>query len=332
MQFLPAHGLRAMVFAFSAWTLSMAPASAEAQTVRLQMMPLPSKTLTDEQMLSGGAEKAPSTLLAAQLRIPVPGTRKFPAIVLLHGSGGISGNVDEWGARFASMGIATLSVDSFTGRGIASTVTDQEQLGRLSAVYDAYRALEVLARHPAIDAERIAVMGFSRGAQSAVYSAMERLYHKHGPTGNLKFAAHIGLYTPCGTTYIDDVMVSHRPIRMFHGTADDYVPAAPCEKYTQRLRESGNDAEFTSYAGAQHVYDWPLLQTPFRLADAQVTGGCALREREPGKIVEEATQSAFRTTHPCVKRGATVAYNAQAHAATVQELQHFVSRTLLGEK
>jgi len=66
------------------------------------------------------------------------------------------------------LGVAALAVDSFAGRGIVSTNTDQTQLDRLSMVVDAYRALELLAKHPRIDPTRIAVMGFSRGGQSAL--------------------------------------------------------------------------------------------------------------------------------------------------------------------
>ena len=62
----------------------------------------------------------------------------------------------------SSAGIATFLVDSFSGRGIVNTITDQSQLDTLSMMVDAYRALALLARHPRIDAGRIAVMGFSK--------------------------------------------------------------------------------------------------------------------------------------------------------------------------
>src|SRR6476660_1692298 len=100
-----------------------------------------------------------------------------------------------------------------TARGIVSTVMDQTKLGRLNMVADAYRALDLLAKHSRIESSRVAVMGFSRGGQSALYSAMNRLYATLGPANNLRFAAHIAFYPDCMTTYHADTDVSDKPIR-----------------------------------------------------------------------------------------------------------------------
>lgn len=306
--------------------LSVLAGSAKAQTVRVQALPLPTRTLTDAQILAGGAESAPSVALGTYLRLPAAAQqKKVPAVVLLHGSGGASGNVDEWAQKMASWGIATLTLDSFSGRGIASTVADQDQLGRLSAAFDAYRALEALARHPAVDADRIAVMGFSRGAQSAVYSAMERLYKLHGPAGGRRFAAHIGLYTNCAVQLKNDTELVDRPLLLLHGSADDYAPAAPCRAYVQRLRSAGKNVVYAEYEAAPHVFDWPLLPPSLRLADAQVTSQCRLSEADAGRIVG-ADGLPFRHTDPCVTRGATVGYQAQAQTAAVQAVQGFLGQ------
>lgn len=101
------------------------------------------------------------------------------------------------------MGIAASIVDSFSGRGIAGTVEDQTQLDSVSMMVDAYRALDVLAAHRLIKADRIAVMGFSKGAVAAVFSSSNRFRAAYGSSN--QFVAHIGMYTPCNARFVDDV-------------------------------------------------------------------------------------------------------------------------------
>lgn len=73
------------------------------------------------------------------------------------------------------MGISTFTLDGFSARGITSLVTYQSKLGRLNMIVDLYRSLSILAAHPRVDPKRIAVMGFSRGGQIALYAESEAL-------------------------------------------------------------------------------------------------------------------------------------------------------------
>jgi predicted esterase len=68
----------------------------------------------------------------------------------------------------------------------------------------------------------------------------------HGPSG-LEFAAYIPFYAICNIEFINDTDVSDKPIRQFHGSADDYVPVAPCRSYFERLKLAGKDAVLTEY-------------------------------------------------------------------------------------
>jgi len=52
----------------------------------------------------------------------MPGLDRLPAVILVHGSGGVSGYVDDWAQWFNAMGIATFVFDSFTARDIVNTV------------------------------------------------------------------------------------------------------------------------------------------------------------------------------------------------------------------
>jgi predicted peptidase len=119
-------------------------------------------------------------------------------------------------------------------RGFSLVLAMEVKIARWSII-DIYKGSAVLATHPRIDRDRIAVMGFSRGAHAALYSSMLRFQKMYAPEG-VSLSAYVTFYTPCNTRYIDDEIVSEKPIRLFHGTADDYNPVAPCRSYVERLR------------------------------------------------------------------------------------------------
>lgn len=304
--------------------------SASAQVARLKLHPVGSVTLKDSDFLAGRKDGRQVTI-SGQLRIPKSGDAKLPAVVLLHGSGGIGGTggpIDEWSRELNQIGVATLAVDSFAGRGIVSTQADQAQLGRLNMVADAYRALELLAKHSRIDPNRAAVMGFSRGGQSALYSAMNRLYGTLGPANNLQFAAHIAFYPDCMTSYRADTEVSGKPIRILHGTADNWNPVAPCRAYVERLTKAGMEVELVEYPDASHVFDAPFVRTPVILTAATTTRRCQLAEGDDHEIINRETQKPFTFGDSCVEKGPTIAYNEAASTQARAFVRDFLTAIL----
>jgi dienelactone hydrolase len=298
---------------------------AEAQTARIQIYPLQTVTLTEEQFLTGVKEGRPATI-AGELRLPRGQAERLPAVVLVHGSAGVGSNVDRWAQEFNGIGVAAFLLDSFTGRGITNTAADQSQLAHVAMIVDAYRALELLSRHPRIDPTRIAVTGFSKGGFVALYASLKRFQRLQGPAG-VEFAAYLPFYAPCARTYIDDEQVADRPIRLFHGAADDWVPVQPCQRYVERLRGAGKDVQLTVYPGAHHAFDVSLLPQSLYLPQAQRGPGCFLVERVPGQVVNRDTGRPFAYDDPCVERGATVGYNPQAHAETIKAVKAFLAST-----
>jgi dienelactone hydrolase len=287
------------------------PQQGATQGVRVELRSFQSVTLSDQEFLSGRGPGMAVTL-AGVLRLPGADTGALPAVILLHGSSGITGMEDGWIRLLNDMGVATFMVDSFTGRGITSTVNDQAQLGRLAMVIDAYRALELLGQYRGIDPAKIAVMGFSRGGQAALYSSMRRFQRMYLKSSVAPFAAHVAFYSPCNTRYLDDDDVAHSPIRLFQGDADDFVAVAPCQAYVERIRKSNGDAALTVYTGARHIFDNPGLNSPLRIPGAQVTRRCDLEEGPAGSIIDATTHRQFSYEDSCVDRGVTVAYEAAA--------------------
>jgi dienelactone hydrolase len=189
--------------------------------------------------------------------------------------------------------------------------------------------LEILEKHPRIDPRRIALMGFSRGGQAALYASAKRFQRMHGPASKQDFAAYVPFYAWCGTRYSEDEDLSRNPIRMFHGAADNYVPVAPCRDYVQRLKAKGVDVALTEYPGAHHVFDGRLFRTPTVAAKSQSTRNCQLAERQNGVVVNVKSGQPFSYADPCVELGPTIAYDENAHAASLKAVKEFFAATLL---
>jgi dienelactone hydrolase len=176
-------------------------------------------------------------------------------------------------------------------------------------ILDLYRSLAILAAHPRVDPSRIAVMGFSRGGQAALYATLKRFHKMWNPSG-IDPVAYIALYAPCITTYIDDTQVTDHPIRIFHGRSDDWVEIAPCRAYFERLRVTSKD-----------VFDYPSLPSkPISVPYAQTTH-CVLKEDPMGTISNVVTHKPFTYADDCLGRNAHVAYSAKATRATEEAVR-----------
>ena len=319
-----AIGLLTTVAVVVAQSALVTKALAENIVPPIETIPIQTLTISDEQFLTGDASGKPTTI-SGTLKL-AQGSGRLPLMIFLHGSGGVEENAVAWERLFASLGISSFEIDSFTGRAIVSTVADQSQLGRLNMVLDLYRSLPVLAAHPAVDPNRIAVIGFSRGGQAALYAPLKRFQKMWNPSG-IDPAAYIALYAPCITTYIDDTEVSDHPIRIFHGISDDWVEIAPCRAYFHRLKVAAKDVQMTEYPNAWHAFDYPSLPSkPLEVPYAQTTH-CELKEEPVGTIINVATHKPFAYADDCLGRGAHVAYSASATRAT-EDAVHGLLRKL----
>jgi dienelactone hydrolase len=304
----------------------VAVATARGQVpVRTEILPIESVTLSEKDFLTG-VTTGSAAKIAGELRVPRTNTRA-PAVILMHGSSGIRTNAFRWSDELLRLGVAVFIVDSFGGRGISNTGTDQSQLNTVAMTVDAYRALAVLGRHPRIDAERIAVMGFSKGGSVALYSSLRRFQRFHGP-GPLVFAAHVAFYPACQRRFIGGEDVTDRPIRIFHGEADDWLPIGPCRDYIERLRRAGRDAVLVAYPGAHHGFDLHLAPPNLWLPNVQRGPTCDLEEQPGGIMVLARTGEPFTFSHPCIVRGATIGYHPEAHRQALADVKSFVRSAL----
>ena len=291
---------------------------------RVELYAIPTLTLSDQQFLTGDTEGKPVTV-AGEFRI-AQGTGRLPVVVLMHGSSGVGVNIEPWVHQFNGMGISTFVIDGFTGRGLTAVGPNQALLGRLNLIVDIYRALDILARHPRVDPERIVLMGFSRGGQAALYASLVR-FNKLWNKSGAQFAGYIPFYPDCSTTYVGDTEVSARPIRIFHGTPDDYNPVASCKAYVVRLQEARRDVVLTEYPDSQHAFDQGLLGVSSTVvsANAQTARNCHIKEGDGGVLMNADTQAPFTYKDACIELNPHVGGNP----ATAEEARKAVSDFLL---
>lgn len=276
---------------------------------RIEARPFQTLSPTNQQFLTGDKSGPPVTI-AGVLRLPQRAPGRSPAVIILHGSGGANAGNEVWAELLNAMGIATFVVDSWSGRGLTSTATDQARIGLFVQTLDAFRAYDVLAAHPRIDPNRIALMGSSRGARGVLWASMTR-FQKLWAAPGIKFAAFVSLYGPCDSPMvIGDTDVSAAPIRLFHGTPDDYVPVAPCRAFVSRLQAAGRDIQLTEYADSWHQFDNPLGNKVPAVARAnQTLRNCRLTEEPMGRIINADSKQPFTYDDQCVELGPHLGYN-----------------------
>jgi dienelactone hydrolase len=291
---------------------------------RVELYAIPSLTISDQQFLTGDANGKAVTV-GGEFRI-AQGSGRLPVVVLMHGSGGIGANVEAWVHQFNRMGISTFVIDGLTGRGLTSVSTNQALLGRLNFIVDIYRALDILAKHPRVDPERIVLMGFSRGGQAALYASLTR-FNKLWNKSGVEVAGYIPFYPDCSTTYLTDTDVAARPIRIFHGAADDYDPVASCKAYVARLQNGKRDVVLTEYPDSAHGFDAGLVgnDTVSVATNAQTARHCHIREGEAGVLLNADTEAPFGYKDSCMELNPHVGGNPttadQARKAVVEFLQ-----------
>ena len=201
------------------------------------------------------------------------GDGPFPAIVALHGCGGLSGRSGpvstryrDWGERLSAAGFAVLFPDSFGSRGLASQCTVRERSVRTARerVADAIAARRWLQNHSWVVAGRVSLLGWQNGAVAALWTVRRR-----GSTGAGESAADfrsaVVLYPGCRR--LGQTEWSARvPTLVLVGAADDWGPASACEQMVASARGRSAQTQIVVYPGAYAEFDHPNM--PMR----QLTG------------------------------------------------------------
>ncbi len=189
------------------------------------------------------------------------GDGRLPAVVLLHSCNSNGRDLDaRWGARLASWGFVTLTLDSLDLRTPENTCGSgpPPDFG-----FDAYRALNFLARQPFVNPANVTLMGFSQGGYLTLLSTERGLVER---LSQHKFRAAIAFYPLC--TGFKGVMTV--PTLILIGARDDWMPAEACRTMAEgrddwgisRQKSSGAPIQLIVYPDAYHAFDVPELSLP----------------------------------------------------------------------
>jgi dienelactone hydrolase len=283
----------------------------------------------------------PAVTISGELLLPA-GPAKVPVVVLMHGSGGVYPELSSfWAKHFNDAGIGAFIVDVFGPRGVRSTVEDQGQVPFAADTADAFAALGLLATHPRIDARRVAVMGFSRGAMTAIRSAAVRIADGSAALPGQRFAAHIGVYSGgCAgglAVTAKPGVFSGAPMLFLHGDADDYTYASDCRAYADRLRAAGTAVDFVLLPGARHKFDADNPQRIYLRTAVKTREGCPLefdlqdmayRDRRSGEALPFDRGQAMLRGELCTDRGASVEGDRKARDAAAAAVIEFLTKHL----
>lgn len=297
----------------------LSPLEAEStETVKIESVSLPGALWDPFMPAISEGEKA-----TIDGRLTIPATDEpVPAVIITHGCGGIGGAERGWVDDFVDAGYAVLLLDSFGGRGISSICFGRETVNVASIIVDVYRAAEVLDDHQYIDGDRLAIMGLSFGGRTAVWSAMDRFQETYGGE---PLQAHVAFYPSTCFIRLQDEHLTSGPIRIFHGTEDDWTPIDQCETFVDRMSAAGADIALFPFEGARHSFDNETLDNAsYSRINALSPRECDFVETD-GDIIDSDTGRVAGVGSVCVRLGVTYGYNAQAHQEAKTKLLEFLA-------
>lgn len=237
------------------------------------------------------------TKLVGYLYRPADAPAKAPAIVLMHGRGGLYSTLAKgvydastinarhkyWARYWAERGYYAILVDGFGPRGYPTGFergTYNDRPDSINEVtirpLDAYGALKYLRGLPGVDGDRVALMGWSNGGSTTLAAMAD---DKPGDMKKLGFRAAISFYPGCGLKQRFDKTgyKAYAPVLVFMGTADEEVSPKLCRTLVRKSRDIGSPVELVEYVGATHSFDTPLKSRQDVEANAKATAD--VRER-----------------------------------------------------
>jgi dienelactone hydrolase len=194
--------------------------------------------------------------------MPRPGGGHGPAVVALHGCGGLFDRTgtafdrrfSDYVERLHRAGFHVLLPDSFGSRGsgpICTVPNGERSITVETRRGDALAAIDWLASRPEVDSRRIVILGWSHGATTTL-SALNAARPAHARN----VVAAIVFYPGC-SALLKQPFDLRVPTLMLLGEKDDWTPPQSCVRLVERLRQAqpAAEVEVHVYADSHHGFD-----------------------------------------------------------------------------
>jgi dienelactone hydrolase len=273
----------------------------------------------------------------ASMGFPEQTREKYPAVIVVHSIGGYRDSNEGYvAAQLRKAGFATLTYDSFAARGTNGAALQGSSGYLPPGVADAYAALRFLASEPRIDAEHIAIIGFSYGGEVAHMTAFETM-RSALDAGPRRFAAHVAFYPGGNFGVVAEANAyTGAPLLMLLGAKDDNLPVAKIENYLAYLRAAATPApiETMVYPGAAHAWTISDIGAIRFYPEYVSTKKCPLvllGSKGPALLIDgEAKPFDPGTFGACVAAapGYSMGFNAAVRAQSIADTAGFLERSL----
>ncbi len=226
---------------------------------------IPSANPVNYHHVIGDRRGCPPIEIDAKLFVP-PADAPLPAVIVVPGSLGVGPNHELHAETLVGAGFAVCLLDPFGPRAVTSTIANQTQYSFAASAFDVLATLMVLRELNAIDGDRIAAQGHSRGG-SAVTIAAHRCFADAVAGTDVGLAAVYAVYPWCGHRFLDPSIGSTR-YRAIIGDRDEWCSVQEVQAQVHALQMAGADASIRVVPGAAHSFD--RLEQVHTLDDASV--------------------------------------------------------------
>ena len=320
-------------------TIAYGTATGHCQDSQAGMTAVTFQSSTYSDMRQLLAHEAPSRTVTvkASLGFPEQASDRYPAVIVVHTLAGYrDANEGYVAAELRKAGFATLTYDGFAARGTTGTALQGSSGYLLPGIADAYAALRLLSGEPRIDADRIAIIGFSYGGEMAHLTAFETLRSALNP-GPSRLAAHVAFYPGGNFGVIAEAgAYTGAPVLMLLGGKDENLPVAKIENYLAYARAAGAPApiETVIYPGAYHAWTVSEQPTARFYPDLVSTKKCPiilLGRKAPAFLIDGEPKpfdpAAFAACAAAAP-GYSTGFDAAVRAQSIAEAIRFLQRSL----